>query len=80
MPPQHRYHEISRCVRQWRHLKQIKRGGGGHSLSNLASVPAGAFALECPACPHPDRNLPPDWAEAPDELKYVFPRVRNHPS
>lgn len=52
---------MSRCARQWRHLKQIKRGGGGHTQLSLASVPAGAFAVECPACPHPGRNLPEGW-------------------
>ena len=77
---QERYHEISRCVRQWRHLKLIKRGGGGHSPSNLTCVPAGAFALECPACPHPGRNLPADWDKAPDGMKYALPCVRIHPS
>lgn len=68
--PQSRYHEISRCVRQWRHLKQIKRGGGAHSPTGLVSVPDGMFALECPACPHPGRNLPANWKEAPDDKKY----------
>jgi len=62
---------MSRCVRQWRHLKQIKRGGGGHVKTGLASVPDGAFALECPACPHPGRNLPEDWSQAPKDTQYV---------
>ena len=62
---------MSRCVRQWRHLKQIKRGGGCHTTTDLVSVPNGEFALECPACPHPGRNLPQDWDKAPEDKKYV---------
>lgn len=58
---QHRYHEISRCARQWRHLKGIKRGGGGHQAHPLSETAPGSFAIECPACPHPGRNLPSDW-------------------
>ena len=39
--------------------------------SNLASVLDGAFAVECPACPHPGRNLPDGWDLAPQETQYV---------
>jgi len=63
---------MSRCVRQWRHLKQIKRGGGAHIKTGLSSVSDGAFALECPACPHPGRNLPQDWDQAPEDRQYVY--------
>ncbi|KAF9782109.1 hypothetical protein BJ322DRAFT_1009547 [Thelephora terrestris] len=68
----HRYHEISRCVRQWRHLKQIKRGGGAHSPMGLVSVRDGEFALECPACPQPGRNLPANWKQAPSDKRWLY--------
>lgn len=56
-------------------MKQIIRGGGGHVAAGLASVPDGAFVVECPACPHPDRNLPKDWDKAPEATRYVgFPQ------
>ena len=57
----HRYHEMSRCVRQWRHLKDIKRGGAGHTTIAVDELSDGALAIECPACPHPGRNLPAGW-------------------
>jgi hypothetical protein len=62
---------MSRCVRQWRHLKQVKRGGGGHVEAGLDSVRDGAFALECPACPHPNRNLPEKWEQVSEDERYV---------
>lgn len=52
---------MSRCVRQWRHLKDIKRGAAGHTPAAVDDLCDGALAVECPACPHPGRNLPPDW-------------------
>ena len=61
---QYRYHEISHCVRQWRHLKGIKRGGGAHQTTPISATAAGSFAIECPACPHPGRNLPDGWGDA----------------
>ena len=39
--------------------------------TGLASIPDGAFALECPACPHPGRNLPDDWDKTPEDNKYA---------
>ena len=76
---QYRYHEMSRCVRQWRHLKDIKRGGAGHTSVAVDDLDDGALAIECPACPHPERNLPPDWMDAPEDKAYAlfsFPCAR----
>lgn len=39
--------------------------------TSLASIPDGTLALECPACPHPGRNLPQGWDEASEDTKYV---------
>jgi len=58
---QYRYHEMSRCVRQWRHLKDLKRGAIGHTSTLVDDLADGTLAIECPACPHPGRNLPPEW-------------------
>jgi len=77
---QYRYHEMSRCVRQWRYLKDLKRGGASHTSKGVDGLDEGALAIECPACPHPERNLPPDWENAPKEKAYVllsFPYARS---
>ncbi|KAF8171732.1 hypothetical protein K438DRAFT_1981883 [Mycena galopus ATCC 62051] len=56
-PPDH-YHEWIRMCREFQHLMLLKRGG--------------ELAVECPACPRPDVNLPIGWEDAPfneSELK-----------
>ena len=68
----YRYHEMSRCVRQWRHLKDIKRGGAGHALSPVDELDDGSLAIECPACPHPGRNLPIGWDTEVGTRAYVI--------
>jgi hypothetical protein len=68
---QYRYHEMSRCVRQWRHLKDIKRGAAGHTTAPVDDLEGGAFAMECPACPHPGRNLPVEWEKESGDKAYV---------
>lgn len=63
---------MSRCVRQWRSIKDLKRGGAGHTSTGIDGLDEGALAIECPACPHPERNLPPEWENAPKEKAYVL--------
>ena len=63
---------MSRCVRQWRHLKDIKRGGAGHTSTAVDNLGDGALAIECPACPHPGRNLPPEWENESRDKAYVL--------
>jgi hypothetical protein len=53
-------------------LKQVKRGGGAHHPKPFVFVPDGAFAIECPACPHPGKNLPVGWEQAPHDSKYFL--------
>ena len=39
----------------------LKRSGRGHDPEGAAGTSLGVLAIECPACPHPDRNLPLNW-------------------
>ena len=63
---------MSRCVRQWRHLKDMKRGGAGHTSTAVDDLGDGALAIECPACPHPGRNLPPEWENESRDKAYAL--------
>ncbi|KAF9522825.1 hypothetical protein CPB83DRAFT_887328 [Crepidotus variabilis] len=67
-----RYRPLLRMTLQWRHLKMLKRGGRGHQLSGVEGTKEGELAIQCPTCPHPDINLPVDWREAPDGMKFLY--------
>lgn len=58
-----------RMIRQWRHLKMLKRAGRGHDDQGVAGTAPGSCAVLCPACPHPGKNLPRNWAQAPPEQR-----------
>ena len=50
----------------------LKRAGRGHDPAGAQGSPAGSLAVECAACPHPGRNLPDNWEDAPSDVMYVF--------
>lgn len=54
-----------RMVREWRHLKLLKRAGQAHKPEGPGpeSAEQGDCAVACPACPHPGRNLPDNWKD-----------------
>lgn len=57
--------------RQFGHVKILKRAGRGHDPSGIEATQEGSCAVICPACPQPGRNLPSNWRNAPDNIKYV---------
>lgn len=52
-------------IRQWRHLKMLKRAGRGHDPAGAAATADGELAVRCPACPRPGVNLPSGWESVP---------------
>ena len=54
----------------WRNLMALKRGGRGHDPADVDATSNGELTVECPACPHPGRNLPDGWENA-GALLYV---------
>ncbi|KAJ7018305.1 hypothetical protein C8F04DRAFT_1277832 [Mycena alexandri] len=67
-----RYPEFLRMARQWRHLQMLKRSGRGHDTGGVKATKPGGLAIECPACPRPDVNLPDDWESAPPENRFLY--------
>ncbi|KAI0739708.1 hypothetical protein C8Q80DRAFT_1288610 [Daedaleopsis nitida] len=63
-----RYRELLRVSRQWRNLKARKWNGYGHCDEELGP---GDLAVLCPACPQPGLNLPDNWQEDPQKVKYT---------
>ena len=51
----------------------LKQSGCGHDSEGAAVTSLGELAIECPACPHPDRNLPLNWKSG-GPLEYFFKR------
>jgi hypothetical protein len=54
---QFRYNELSLVFRIYTYLRQLRRGACAHVLGGLSALSEGALAVECPACPHPGRNI-----------------------
>ncbi|KAF7965003.1 hypothetical protein HWV62_1144 [Athelia sp. TMB] len=70
-PPRH-FNEFLRVMRWWRHLKMLKRAGRGHDPAGVAATKPGELAVECPACPQPEWNLPEWWQTAPVAIAWIF--------
>ncbi|KZV61408.1 hypothetical protein PENSPDRAFT_693448 [Peniophora sp. CONT] len=62
--------QVSNCVRQFRHILMFKRAGRGHEPGGIAGTPPGGAAVQCPACPNFDMNVPADWALSPFRWLY----------
>ncbi|KAG1793209.1 uncharacterized protein HD556DRAFT_1432380 [Suillus plorans] len=67
-----RYEAFMRIVREWRHLKMLKRAGRGHDPAGVENTGNGECAVLCPACPQPGRNLPDNWEDAPKETRWLY--------
>ncbi|PIL32910.1 hypothetical protein GSI_05028 [Ganoderma sinense ZZ0214-1] len=65
--PKDRCQTFLLMVRQWRHLKILKRAGRGNDPAGVAATRPGECAVECPACPHPGKNMPSTDQYRPDE-------------
>jgi hypothetical protein len=66
---QDRYHQFLIVIRIFRHIKMLKQAGRGHDPAGVDITQPGDCAVECPACPHPERNLPEGWEDAPECIR-----------
>ncbi|KAF9555270.1 hypothetical protein CPC08DRAFT_766080 [Agrocybe pediades] len=70
-----RYSHLLRVVREYRHLKMLKRAGRGHSPTGALGTAPGECAVLCPACPRKGprgRNLPDGFENAPPEKRFLY--------
>lgn len=49
----------------------LKRAGRVSDPDGIAATQPGALAIECPACPHPSKNLPAGWA-TPSPMSWLY--------
>ncbi|KAF7796504.1 hypothetical protein EIP86_007682 [Pleurotus ostreatoroseus] len=61
-----------RMVREYRHLKMLKRAGRGQEAGGIAATKPGELCVQCPACPKPGYNLPDNWESVSDDLKFIY--------
>ena len=57
-------------MREWKHLKMMKRAGRGQDSTGVNGTKPGELVVECPACPHPGVNLPENWKNVREDLRY----------
>ncbi|TFK51470.1 hypothetical protein OE88DRAFT_1735365 [Heliocybe sulcata] len=66
------YKDFVRVMRLWRHLMMLKQAGRGHDPSLSSGTAQGELAVECPACPHPNGNLPEEWEDADSSIAWLY--------
>ncbi|KAG2035436.1 hypothetical protein BDR03DRAFT_934910 [Suillus americanus] len=71
-PIRDHYSAFMRMVHQWRNLKGLKRAGRGHDPSGVDVTSAGECVVFCLACPHPGKNLPEGWEDAPQDTRWKY--------
>ncbi|KAI0055066.1 hypothetical protein BV25DRAFT_1873220 [Artomyces pyxidatus] len=72
--PKNHYKDFIRTMRCYRNLRMAKRGGRAHDPKGINATDLGELVIECPACPHPGRNMPEGWEDAPasEQWKYAI--------
>ncbi|KAJ7789800.1 hypothetical protein B0H14DRAFT_2191004, partial [Mycena olivaceomarginata] len=76
-PPPDRRRAFMYIMCQHRMMTTMKRAGRGHSDGGVEGTVQEELVLACRACPQPGRNLPDgwdkiNWAEMPEDLRYVM--------
>ncbi|KAH9856057.1 hypothetical protein C2E23DRAFT_712438, partial [Lenzites betulinus] len=66
-----RYRDFLIAARIYRHLTSVKRAGRRFHITIPGRDPM-SITVPCMTCPIPDFNLPEDWKDTPDELRYLY--------
>ncbi|KAG6835885.1 hypothetical protein H0H93_013691 [Arthromyces matolae] len=67
-----RYREFLRMLREWRHLKLLKRGARGYDPKGVEGTKPGECAVLCPACPYPGINMPADLSAVASNQRWLY--------
>ncbi|KAF7971126.1 hypothetical protein HWV62_22000 [Athelia sp. TMB] len=59
-------------VREYRHLKMLKRGGRAFDPDGVNTTLPGSLAIPCRACPMPDVNLPRGWRNVERGKEWLY--------
>ena len=58
-------------IREWRHLKMLKRAGRAQDPTGAVGTACGELVVECPACPKPGVNIPEDFDAVEPDRRYI---------
>ncbi|KAJ7738538.1 hypothetical protein DFH07DRAFT_870534 [Mycena maculata] len=77
LDPPGRRRAFRHIVRQFRTCLMYKRAGRGHDPSGVRGTAQGELGLDCRACPHDGKNVPPgwnniDWEAMPEDQRYKY--------
>ncbi|KAL0565932.1 hypothetical protein V5O48_016083 [Marasmius crinis-equi] len=64
--------QLMMMLHQYRHIKMLKRCGRGHDPSGVFGTTHGSVTVPCRACPHPGKNLPPNWDQAATDDQFLY--------
>ncbi|KAF7335584.1 CxC2 domain-containing protein [Mycena venus] len=67
-----RVRPFQRMARQWAFLMRLKRAGRGHDPAGVDATRLGQCAVNCWACPHDGKNLPPDWRTVDPKYQFLY--------
>ncbi|KIY60804.1 hypothetical protein CYLTODRAFT_482795, partial [Cylindrobasidium torrendii FP15055 ss-10] len=67
-----RYKNFGYMSRQFLYLLRIKRSGVVHIPQPIATAAQGSLAVKCWACPRPGFNLPEDWENVQDNVRFKY--------
>ncbi|EIW81617.1 hypothetical protein CONPUDRAFT_73294 [Coniophora puteana RWD-64-598 SS2] len=70
--PSSRYREFIRTSRQYEHIRLMREAGRGNVPNGLETTGPGELAVLCPACPHPDINLPQGWKDIDIARRFLY--------
>jgi hypothetical protein len=58
-------------IREYRHMKMLKRAMRGYDPRGVMVTKPGECAVLCPTCPQPGLNLEVGWELEPRERRYM---------
>lgn len=50
----------------------MRAGRGNDGIRTVEQTQLGELVLECPACPNPAVNLPPDWNDPENAIRFIY--------
>ncbi|TFK60098.1 hypothetical protein BDN72DRAFT_779845 [Pluteus cervinus] len=70
-PARDRLRSFMTMIREYRHIKTLKRAGRAYDERGIIGTKPGECAVLCSACPQPGRNMPAGWDTRPEKERWL---------